>query len=351
MALKNLPPDNRAAAYLRKIDISGRHLLELVNALLDIRRLGLEPTAACLCPVNLRGKVDEFLLPAQELAAARRVGLNGVAEVADADVYADPLRLDEAVQTLLTDAIRRTPAGGKVELAIRQYPCSALGYGQYRLSVSDCGPGLSPSSRERLQEFFNRRAEDDHAERMEPGLGLAVVKRLVDVMGGVVTVDENPGGGTLFTCEFTLRLQPPAVAEEAAPPPPPPARSRERVLLVDDNATNRQLAREVLEEAGLVVEEAGNGALAVRMIREAAPGHYGAVLMDLEMPVMNGYHATREIRALPDPARAKIPIIAMTANAAPAARREALDWGLDSYLPMPVSMTELVATVKRFLDR
>jgi CheY-like chemotaxis protein len=231
---------------------------------------------------------------------------------------------------------------GQLNLALVSQTGRGSGTADYRFTVKDNGIGMSEEFRRRVFDAFERENNSVVSGIEGSGLGLAITKRLVEELGGAITCRSEPGKGSEFVCTYTLRT---GTAADAAPELPESGERLHavgrRVLLVEDNALNREISREILSDAGFLVEEADDGDAAVEKVRWSAPGHYDLILMDVQMPRMDGYEATRRIRALPDPQLSHIPILAVTANAFAEDRQAALEAGMDGHIAKPVSVQAL----------
>ena len=265
--------------------------------------------------------------------------------------YFDALKMNQIELNLIGNAIKYTPAGGHITYTVSQTG-SGSGTADYRFTVKDNGIGMSEEFRRRVFDAFERENNSVVSGIEGSGLGLAITKRLVEELGGAITCRSEPGKGSEFVCTYTLRT---GTAADAAPELPESGErlhaAGRRVLLVEDNALNREISREILSGAGFLVEEADDGDAAVEKVRWSAPGHYDLILMDVQMPRMDGYEATRRIRALPDPQLSHIPILAVTANAFAEDRQAALEAGMDGHIAKPVSVQALELAIARLLSR
>ena len=479
--------DNREQVldYLKKTATASQHLLSLINDVLDMSRIesgkvSLEPR-----PVHLPELVHDLRDIIQSGISAKRISLFiDMVDVEDEDVIADPMRLNQIMLNILSNAIKFTPAGGTITLRIVQKQTAPQGCADYEFHIRDNGIGMSPAFQEHIFEQFAREETSTVSGIQGTGLGMAITKNLIDMMDGGISVESEPGKGS----EFTVSLRFPVSGERAAAPAripqleglralvadddtdtclnvskmlrtigmradwttsgreavvraqdaldqgdgfrvfiidwmipdmnglevvrrvrkmigettpiiiltaydwtdieveardagvtafcakplflselrrvlAEPFRMEEqaeqtenaaefagkRLLVVEDNALNREIAVTMLEEAGFAVDTAENGKLAVDKVRESAPGYYDLVLMDIQMPVMNGYEATRAIRALPDAEKAALPIVAITANAFDEDRQNAAKAGMNGHLSKPFDMQQLLAMIEEVL--
>ena len=479
--------DNREQVldYLKKTATASQHLLSLINDVLDMSRIesgkvSLEPR-----PVHLPELVHDLRDIIQSGISAKRISLFiDMVDVEDEDVVADPMRLNQIMLNIMSNAIKFTPAGGTITLRIVQKQTAPKGSADYEFHIRDNGIGMSPAFQEHIFEQFAREETSTVSGIQGTGLGMAITKNLVDMMDGGISVESEPGNGS----EFTVSLRFPVSGERAAAPAripqleglralvadddtdtclnvskmlrtigmradwttsgreavvraqdaldqgdgfrvfiidwmipdmnglevvrrvrrligettpiiiltaydwtdieveardagvtafcakplflselrrvlAEPFRMEEqkeptenaaefagkRLLVVEDNALNREIAVTMLEEAGFAVDTAENGKLAVDKVRESASGYYDLVLMDIQMPVMNGYEATRAIRALPDAEKAALPIVAITANAFDEDRQNAAKAGMNGHLSKPFDMQQLLAMIEEVL--
>ena len=265
----------------------------------------------------------------------------------------DKLRINQILLNLLGNSLKFTKAGGFIKVHVTEVDGAPAGYGRYRFTVSDTGIGMSSEFVEHIFDPFERERTSTISGIQGTGLGMSITKNLVDMMHGTIAVESEKDVGSLFTIELTLALGSGAGAV-AAPAPMtslgPDHRMRgSRILLVDDNDLNREIAITLLEDEGFVVEYAVDGQQAVDALREAGPDHFQLVLMDVQMPVMNGYEATKVIRRFEDERLAAIPILAMTADAFEEDRQRALRCGMDGHLTKPIEMDKLFAALDLML--
>ena len=487
LALSNIDDTERVKDYLGKTLASSNHLLSLINDVLDMSRIESGKIHLEEVEVNLSDVLHDLKTIVSGQIYAKQLELYmDVMDVTDEDVYCDKTRLNQILLNLLSNAIKFTPAGGTVSVRVRQLAGKVHGCGQYEFRIKDNGIGMSPEFAQKIFEPFERERTSTVSGIQGTGLGMAITKNIVDMMGGTIEVQTAQGKGTEFTvcvpmraqteqrpvekiteleglkalvvdddfntcdsvtkmlvkvgmrAEWTLsgkeavlrarqsiemsdayhayiidwRLpdmngievtrqirslhddtpiiiltaydgsdiemeakaagvtafcskpmfmsdlretlmsalgQKPADAVQRLLPEKNADFKGKHILLVEDNALNREIAQEILREYGFLVDTAENGAVAVEKVSTAAPGSYDLVLMDVQMPIMDGYTATRKIRALDDPARAKLPILAMTANAFDEDRRNALESGMNGFLSKPIVIDDLVQELRKIL--
>ena len=487
LALSNIDDTDRVKDYLGKTLASSNHLLSLINDVLDMSRIESGKIHLEEVEVNLSDVLHDLKTIVSGQIFAKQLELYmDVMDVTDEDVYCDKTRLNQILLNLLSNAIKFTPAGGTVSVRVRQLAGQVCGCGQYEFRIKDNGIGMSPEFAKKIFEPFERERTSTVSRIQGTGLGMAITKNIVDMMGGTIEVQTAQGKGTEFTvcvpmraqteqrpvekiteleglkalvvdddfntcdsvtkmlvkvgmrAEWTLsgkeavlrarqsiemsdvyhayiidwRLpdmngievtrqirslhddtpiiiltaydwsdieveakaagvtafcakpmfmsdlretlmsalgQKPADAVQRLLPEKNADFKGKHILLVEDNELNREIAQEILQEYGFLVDTAENGAVAVEKVSTAAPGSYDLVLMDVQMPIMDGYTATRKIRALDDPARAKLPILAMTANAFDEDRRNALESGMNGFLSKPIVIDDLVQELRKIL--
>jgi signal transduction histidine kinase/amino acid transporter/CheY-like chemotaxis protein len=342
--------------YLDKIDSSSKHLLALINDVLEMSRI--ESGKMELDPVecDLRRTMDEvrdmFATQMQEKRISFVVDTSGVR---DGRVLCDVNRLNRVLLNLISNAYKFTPEGGEVKVTLAQAQDAPDGWGRFELRIKDTGIGMSREFAERVFEAFERERNTTVSGTQGTGLGMAITKNIVDLMGGTIEVVTAPGEGTEFTIDLSLELV--GGEEEPAQRMAEEDRAREvdfsarRLLLVEDNEINRDIATLILEEAGFSLETAENGKVAVEKVRTSQPGYYDAILMDVQMPVMNGYEATRAIRALDDPGLSRIPILAVTANAFSEDVQNAREAGMDGHLSKPLDVPKVLQTLGELFGR
>ena len=350
LADKHIDDKEAVRGYIGKIRRSSDVLLRIINDVLDLARIESGKSALELAPHSLLDGVNGVRDMFAE--SMEKAGLKFTAEIDlwDPVVLCDDLRMNQIFINLLSNAQKFTPAGGFVLLRFEQLAEARDGTAEYRLTVRDSGIGMSEEFLAHMFDAFERERSSTMTGIEGTGLGLCIVKNLVDMMGGTICVQSAPGQGTEFTVDFQLRVVSPDAAVGGEPEP---AAAQDfagrRVLLVEDNELNREIACCILEDSGLAVETAENGLLALQTLQSAGPGHFDLILMDIQMPVMNGYEATCQIRELEDKALSELPIIAMTANAFEEDRKRAREAGMDGFIAKPLAAEELWSVLGRVL--
>ena len=347
------PASPEMHGYLEKINTSGQHLLALINDILEMSRIEsgtveLEYVPADLCAL-FDGMRDLF---AEQMKQKKLDFQVHTAQVQHRFVWCDRKNLNRVLLNILSNAYKFTPEGGAVTASILETG-SFNEYGTYELRVHDTGIGMSKEFAERMFNAFEREHTSTVSGVEGTGLGLSITKSIIDLMGGTIDVLTAPGSGTQIVIRLKFKLAEekdlPAGESKSADQPadegaaePEIDFSQKRLLLVEDNMINREIAQMILSQAGFTVETAEDGQAAVDMVSASAPGYYDAILMDIQMPVMDGYEATRQIRSLTDPALARIPILAMTANAFKEDVQAALDAGMQAHIAKPIDVGVLM---------
>nr|WP_302807912.1 ATP-binding protein [uncultured Adlercreutzia sp.] len=355
LAASRIDQPERVQEYLGKIQSSSAHLLSLINDILDMSHIESGKVSLDEQPYNLVDLLEDLYSIIQAETSARQLYFTvDTTGVRHADVRCDKLRINQILLNLLGNALKFTNPGGFVKVKVDELDGAPAGYGRYRFIVSDTGIGMSPEFVEHIFDPFERERTSTISGIQGTGLGMTITKNLVDMMHGSIAVKSVQGKGTAFTIELTLQLAGKrAAAAHESKAPHVNARhhlQKSRILLVDDNDLNREIAITLLEDEGLTVEYAVDGCEAVEKIMNSPAGHYQLVLMDVQMPVMNGYEATKAIRRLSDPTRAKVPILAMTADAFEEDRQKALRSGMDGHLSKPIEIDRLFEALDELLD-
>ena len=337
--------------YIDKISKSSNVLLSIINNVLEMARIESGHIQLEEAPMKT-GTIGESLYPVMEqMMTSKGIEFKTSIEVEHPYIYGDKTKIREILLNLLSNAYKYTNPGGKAELRIYEIECEKEGYARYITKVSDTGIGMKPEFLEHIFDQFSREHNTTENKIEGTGLGMSIVKRYVELMNGTIQVESEVGVGSTFTVTIDHRIaepETPAVNVEEVEAQKQFA--GHRILLTEDNELNAEIAMEILSEAGFEVEHAENGKISVEMLQKADPGYYDLILMDVQMPVMNGYEATREIRKLSDPAKATISIIAMTANAFEEDKRTAKEAGMDAHLAKPIDVQALFTTLADFIQ-
>ena len=335
--------------YLQKLKGASQFLLALIGNVLEIARIESGKETLTEAPWNLM-KLEETLdILLDGEISRKQLTVNRNVNIRHANVYCDALKIREIIMNLLSNAVKYTSEGGKIVLDIEEKPSARDGFMTLQIRVSDNGIGISKEYVPYIFDAFTRERSSSESGIIGTGLGLRIVKSFVDLMNGDISVKSEPGKGTCFTVEISCRKIPEEeLQQQMEEQPENVSLAGRRLLLAEDNGLNAEIAMTILQDADAEVELAADGKIAVDKLKDVPVGYYDAILMDIQMPNMNGYEATKAIRKLTDE-RAKMPIIAMTANAFEEDRQAALAAGMDDYVAKPVEISELFRTIMKHL--
>ena len=335
--------------YLQKLKGASQFLLALIGNVLEIARIESGKETLTEAPWNLM-KLEETLdILLDGEISRKQLTVNRNVNIRHANVYCDALKIREIIMNLLSNAVKYTSEGGKIVLDIEEKPSARDGFMTLQIRVSDNGIGISKEYVPYIFDAFTRERSSSESGIIGTGLGLRIVKSFVDLMNGDISVKSEPGKGTCFTVEISCRKIPEEeLQQQMEDQPENVSLAGRRLLLAEDNGLNAEIAMTILQDADAEVELAADGKIAVDKLQDVPVGYYDAILMDIQMPNMNGYEATKAIRKLTDE-RAKMPIIAMTANAFEEDRQAALAAGMDDYVAKPVEISELFRTIMKNL--
>lgn len=350
LAVSHIDNKEKVSEYLNKIAASSGHLLELINDVLDMSRIESGKVHLEEQMVHLPDVMHDVCDMIQNSITAKRLSFSiDMTEVQMEDVIADPLRLHQVMLNILSNAIKFTPSGGSIWLRVVQKATLENGYGKYEFHIKDNGIGMSKEFQKHMFEQFSREQTSTVSRIQGTGLGLAIAKSIVDMMHGTISIESESQCGTEVT--ITLCFAP---GERKQTEKEQLQVSHDfhgkHVLLVEDNELNQEIAKTVLEEIGFEVDVADNGKKAYEKMQMATPSTYDVILMDIQMPVMDGYEATRCIRSLTDEKKARIPIFAMTANAFEEDKQNAFAAGMDGHIAKPVDVRRLIETLAKALQ-
>ena len=348
--------------YLKKIHISGQHLLSLINDVLDMSRIENGSVRIEYTVVHLPDILHDLKTIIQESVHSKQQELYiDTQDVLHEDIITDKLRLTQVLLNISSNAVKFTPVGGTVNIRVSEKPCRRDGCTTVVFSVKDNGIGMSPEFREQVFDSFTREHTVTENGIGGTGLGMAITKNIVDMLGGTIQVESEVGRGTEFTVMLECEISGTTVKEEPDPEQREPLKNEKqkiraeiqrryegkKVLLVEDNELNREIATAIMEEIGLDVDCVEDGTDAVNIMSSAEGRKYDLIFMDIQMPKMDGYTATREIRTLNDPKCANIPIIAMTANAFEEDRKKAIKAGMNAHIAKPISADIILENLER----
>ena len=331
--------------YLEKLNESNHHLLDLIDDLLEMSKIDYGrtelKTEACDLHRQLRIVADMFKVQAEE----KGIHLEEEIDLPKQEVYLDPLRFRRVMSNLLSNAVKFTPNDGEIKITAKQVRVSDSGYARYEFSISDNGVGMSEEFMHRMFDAFERESTSTQTGFIGTGLGLTITKKLLNIMGGSISVKSKKNEGSTFTVNLPLKLVQETTKESPEIVREFKAHGTHRILLVEDIEVNRMLAETILSESGFLVESVPDGCDAVEAIKSRPEGYYDLVLMDIQMPVMNGYEATRAIRALGRKDTDLLPIIALSANAREQDKKMSLESGMDSHVAKPFDIAHLISTI------
>ena len=331
-------------SYLSKIGTSSHHLLALINDILEMSRIENRKIELEFVPVDLCMIFDEIRSLFGEQMKEKGIDfLVHTSQVRDSYVWCDRKNLLRILLNVVSNSLKFTPSGGRVTAVLYETVSEKEGYGSYEMRIGDTGIGMSKEFVEKIFTAFERERTSTQSGIEGTGLGLAITKSIVDLMGGTIEVLTSPGSGTemIIRLKFKLANEDEIRKSEfskAGTSDKPVDFTGKRVLLVEDNAINMEIARMILLQNGFIVETAVNGKIALDMVSASEAGYYDIILMDIQMPVMDGYEATKAIRALENNALAEIPIVAMTANAFAEDVKAAHDAGMQAHIAKPVDV-------------
>ncbi|MBR0459460.1 MAG: amino acid permease, partial [Victivallales bacterium] len=341
-------PDYMLRDYVKKIEKSSQQLLSLLNDVLEMSRIENGKLHLELNPMDLCLAFEEACELFVEQMKQKRLSYHvHTAQVHDRYVWCDKKKLTRILLNMISNAYKFTPKGGSISATLLEISGEENGYGTYELRVKDTGIGMSKEFVAKMFNAFERERTSTNSGVEGTGLGMAITKSFTELMGGTIEVSSAPGNGTELIIRLRLRL---ATEKEIRKKIADTNASTveevfdfngKRVLLVEDNEVNLEIAQMLLEQMGFTVESAVNGEIAVKMVSESQPGYYDVILMDIQMPVMDGYAATRAIRALPNKELANIPILAMTANAFAEDIMAAKDAGMQAHVSKPIDLVVL----------
>ena len=350
--------------YLEKIMSASKHLLDLINDILDMSRIESGKIQIEEDEISLADIVKEMNTLIQPMAADRNISFKIKTSITDNYVYCDKLRLNQVLINLLSNSIKFTPQGGQIYFHIKQAKSSdTKKYGTYIFKIKDNGVGMSQEFLQKIFQPFEREKVMDTSGVQGTGLGLSIVKSIVDMMGGEISVNSELGKGSEFIVKVVFRIHEKEsfmisreefekqnqIEETQKTEQTKNMFVGKKILLVDDNEINREIAIEILTSEGFDVVEAENGKEAVEIVKNAKPDEFAVVLMDVQMPIMDGYQATKAIRELSDTALAEVPIIAMTANAFDEDKKRAFKSGMNGHIAKPIEIDVLFATLNQIL--
>ena len=337
--------------YMENIQVCGQNLLMLLNNVLDLARIENDKTEMEYSVSDIEKDFRNCLAMFRNQADSKGQTLTVTTQLPYPYIYADIPHLTEVCTNLVSNAVKYTGAGGTIRCGVTQKPGEKEGWCDTVVTVADNGIGMSQEFQKHIFEPFERERTSTVSKVEGSGIGMGIVKKLVGLMGGTVEVESKIGVGSTFTVTIPCRIasEDEIQAKREINPSDQKCLCGTRILLTEDNDLNAEIATELLQEEGCTVDRAKDGVECVDMLEKAANGTYQIILMDVQMPVMNGYDATKKIRRMNDPQKANIPIVAMTANAFSEDKQVALDAGMNDHIAKPINMSVLVPTLRKYL--
>lgn len=353
LAKQHLNDQQFVQHYLDQIDTSSRQLLDLIDKVLEIAWSESNDIHIVESECNLSAIMQEIhdsLLPdAIEKNISFSLDDSGLKHP---DIYSDPDKLSHLLRYLLTNAIKYTNSNGKVELIAQESESQPDKYAVYQFIVRDTGIGISKEFLTHVFEPFEREKNTTFSGIHGSGLGLAIAKNIATTLGGDIQVNSTVNKGSTFTVTLRLRIQTDPLLYTAGADITNDSFSYlldKRILLVEDNEINLEIETEILQGLGFLIETAVNGSIAVDKVKGSTPGYFSLVLMDIQMPVMDGYQAARAIRSLDDSQLAQIPIIALSANAFESDKQMSMESGMNEHLTKPIDIPLLLETITKYI--
>jgi len=337
--------------YLTKINISSNHLLSLINDVLDMSKIESGKVKFDDKVIHLPDVMNDLRTISTSEAEKKNIQFVIEYKTKNDNIYCDKLRLNQVLLNLISNAMKYTDNGGIVSLTVSQKRSVRRGYGLYEFRIKDNGIGMSSAFMKNLFKPFERERTVTASGVQGTGLGLSITKNLIDMMGGTIDVESKSGEGTTVIVCISFKI----CAEPIVPEPVTVKKlekrdfTGKRLLLVEDNVLNQEIAAAILKESGFDVDIAEDGDIAVEIMRKASPEKYDLILMDIQMPKMDGYTATREIRTLSNPQIANIPIVAMTANAFDSDKVKAIKAGMNAHVAKPIDIDLLLNTLNTYI--
>lgn len=345
-------------SYLSKILVASQHLLSLINDILEMSRIESGKITLEPAPTSWNEMLQELQTIMQEQIESKKQSFTiSIAPLTHDYVMIDKLRMEQVLVNLVSNASKYTPEHGNIRVELAQYPAAKPNQALYKISVIDNGMGMSEDFVKKIFSPFERANNSTVSKIQGTGLGMSITKSIVDLANGTIDVKSKLGEGTEIIVAVTLCLCTDAetaarnakqLDKQQAQAEQPDFKGK-RLLVVEDNKLNREITVTILEQTGIITEQAEDGSVAVKMVQEAAPGYYDLILMDIQMPIMDGYEATKQIRALPDKRLAQLPIIAVSANAFEEDKKASLAAGMDGHIAKPINVPDLFALMQKLI--
>ena len=345
-------------SYLSKILVASQHLLSLINDILEMSRIESGKITLEPAPTSWNEMLQELQTIMQEQIESKKQSFTiSIAPLTHDYVMIDKLRMEQVLVNLVSNASKYTPERGSIRVELAQYPADKPNHALYKISVIDNGMGMSEDFVKKIFSPFERANNTTVSKIQGTGLGMSITKSIIDLANGTIDVKSKLGEGTEIIVAVTLCLCTDAetaarnakqLDKQQAQAEQPDFKGK-RLLVVEDNKLNREITVTILEQTGIITEQAEDGSVAVKMVQEAAPGYYDLILMDIQMPIMDGYEATKQIRALPDKRLAQLPIIAVSANAFEEDKKASLAAGMDGHIAKPINVPDLFALMQKLI--
>ena len=351
LASRHLQETDKLGRYLEEIQICGKELLSMLGNVLDLARIENNKVEMEYTVSNVHECFENCVIMFQQQAESKNQTISLTEQIMYPYVYMDEPHLSEVCLNIISNAIKYTNTGGWISCNVVQKSCEKEDWCNMIISITDNGIGMSEEFQKRVFETFERERNTTSSHIEGSGIGMGITKKLVELMDGTIEVKSKQGKGSTFTVTIPCRK---ASEDDSLVKKNSNLRNKNclngvRILLVEDNEINTEIATELLTEEGCIVETANDGVVCIDMIEKADADYYKMILMDIQMPVMNGYDATLAIRKMKDTKKARIPIIAMTANAFAEDAQKGLSVGMNAHVAKPVDMNILVPTMLKFL--
>lgn len=351
LAKEYISDTNAVLDYLSKIDTSGRQLLDFIEKVLDVTWTESNDTRISETECSLTAIIQDIYNSFRQKAEDKNIHFStDTSALIHYDVYGDPEKISHLLRNLVSNAINFTNPDGIVSITATETKNLASSYATFQFIIKDNGIGISKDFQENLFEPFEREKNTTISGISGSGLGLAIAKNLVDLMGGSIHVDSTVGCGSTFTVTLRLPIQDQPLSADSATEDILTQLLNQKILLVEDNEINLEIETELLSGLGLIIDTAENGKDAIEKVASSTPNEYSLILMDIQMPIMDGWQAAKAIRELDNPALARIPIIALSANAFESDKRASIESGMNAHLPKPLDIPYLLETVAKILQ-
>ncbi len=352
LAKTHLHDPEKLKVYLTNVDEANHHLISLIDDILEISRIDYGNLEIKSEPCDLREQIEIVLDMFRNFADEKQLSLEENLDFPTDEVYIDSVRFRRILENLISNAVKFTPSKGIVKISAKRKQVSDSGYARYQIAISDTGIGMTEEFMAKMYNAFEREETSTKTGYIGAGLGLSITKRLLNVMGGSISVKSKKNEGSTFTIDLPLKLVDHVGKNSPVEESAIPKHSGEhRILLVEDIEMNRILAETILNESGFLVESVPDGSDAVEIIKSRPLWYYDLILMDIQMPVMNGYEATRSIRALGREDTDIIPIIALSANARDEDKKKSLESGMNFHIAKPFDIAHLISTIDEYISK